>query len=325
MSNGLAGEFAMIARHFRPLAGPGALDLGDDAAVFDPPPGLRMVAAADAIVAGVHFLPDDPPDLVGRKLLRVNLSDLAAMGATPYGYLMTVSLPRATPESWLVGFAAGLAADQAEFGLHLLGGDTTHTPGPISLSLTILGTVEPGRELRRAGAVVGDGLWVSGTIGDGALGLLAARGRLSDPGGRLSDRYRLPRPRVALGRRLAGIAHAVMDVSDGLVQDTGHLCRAASLGAVIEAALVPASEAAEAAGPEWLATRLTGGDDYELLVAAPDQEAATLRRIGAEAGVALTRIGRFVDGPADVAVARPDGSALTLPSGGWDHFGPSRG
>lgn len=319
MTNGLAGEFGMIARHFRPLAGPGALDLGDDAAVFDPPPGMQMVAAADAIVAGVHFLTDDPPDLVGRKLLRVNLSDLAAMGATPFGYLMTVSLPRAIPEAWLAGFVAGLAADQSEFGLHLLGGDTTHTPGPISLSLTILGTVEPGRELRRAGAVVGDGLWVSGTIGDGALGLLAAQGRLADPGGVLAGRYRLPQPRVALGRRLAGVAHAVMDISDGLVQDAGHLCRAGSVGAMIEAALVPASEAA--AGPEWLATRLTGGDDYELLMAVPDRHAAELAAIGRDVGVPVTRIGRIVVG--ERVVVTSNGAELLMPSG-WDHFGPSQ-
>ena len=320
MSNELAGEFAMIARHFRPLAGPGALELGDDAAVFDPPPGLRMVAAADAIVAGVHFLPDDPPDLVGRKLLRVNLSDLAAMGATPFGYLMTVSLPRATPEVWLRGFVAGLAADQREFELHLLGGDTTHTPGPTSLSLTILGTVEPGRELRRAGAEAGDNLWVSGTVGDGALGLLAARGRLADPDGILADRYRLPQPRVALGRRLAGIAHAAMDVSDGLVQDAAHLCRAGGVGAVVEAALVPASAAAGAAGPEWLATRLTGGDDYELLMAVPERATAELLRASLDTGVAVTRIGRLVAGEAVVTVIDAQGATLPMPRG-WDHFG----
>ena len=196
----LPTEFDRIFRHFRPLAGPGSLDLQDDAAVFAPPAGRELVIAADAMVESVHFLPSDPPDLVARKLLRTNLSDLAAMGAMPFGYLMTVSVPRATDDAWFAGFAAGLALDQAEFGLHLLGGDTTSTAGPISLSLTILGTVIPGTGLRRRGARAGDDIWISGTIGDGALGLLAAQGMLGDPGGILADRYRLPRPRLALGQ-----------------------------------------------------------------------------------------------------------------------------
>ena len=151
----LPGEFDRIARHFRPLAGPGALDLGDDAAVFLPPAGREIVIAADAMVQGVHFLPDDPADLVARKLLRTNLSDLAAMGATPFGYLMTVSVPRGTPDAWFASFSAGLAADQATFGLAVLGGDTTSTPGPISLSLTILGTVAPGQALRNPATAYG--------------------------------------------------------------------------------------------------------------------------------------------------------------------------
>jgi thiamine-monophosphate kinase len=314
----LPGEFALIARHFRPLAGPGALSLSDDAAVFTPPAGREMVIAADAMVAGVHFLPADPPDLVGRKLLRTNLSDLAAMGATPFGYLMTVSAPRATPDAWFAGFAAGLAADQAEFSVFLLGGDTTSTPGPISLSLTILGHVAPGGALRRAGARDGDGLWVSGSIGDGALGLLAARGEIADPDGYLASRYRLPRPRLALGQAVAAIAHAGMDVSDGLVQDAGHLCRAGGLGAVIEAAAVPLSPAARAAGR--LALCLTGGDDYELLLAVPPRAEAALAEAAARTGTAVTRIGGFHAGAPAVTVRAADGSTLPLVAGGWSHF-----
>ena len=243
----LPGEFALIARHFRPLAGPGALGLGDDAAVMTPPAGRELVIAADAMVAGVHFLPDDPADLVARKLLRTNLSDLAAMGAEPLGYLMTISAPRDTDEGWFAAFATGLAEDQEAFGLSLLGGDTTSTSGPISLSLTILGSVAPGTALRRNGARPGDGIWVSGSIGDGALGLLAAKGELADPDSYLAGRYRLPRPRLALGLRLHGIATAAMDVSDGLVQDLGHLCRAGSLAAEIMAEAVPLSPQARAA------------------------------------------------------------------------------
>ena len=232
--------------------------------MLTPPPGRELVLAADAMVAGVHFLADDPPETIGRKLLRVNLSDLAAMGADPLAYLMTVALPRGTPDAWLAGFVAGLAADQAEFGLQVLGGDTVSTAGPVSLSLTILGTVAPGQALRRGGARPGDELWVSGTIGDGALGLRAARGEIEDA--YLVDRYRLPQPRLALGRALRGVASACIDVSDGLVQDGGHLCRASGCGAVLEAALVPLSPSARHAPLRQL---LTGGDDYELLFAIP--------------------------------------------------------
>ncbi len=310
-------EFRLIARHFRPLAGPGALDLLDDAAVLAPPPGRELVLAADAMVAGVHFLPDDPPDLIGAKLLRVNLSDLAAMAAAPLGYLLTVSVPAATPDRWLAEFAAGLARDQATFGLTLLGGDTTSTPGPISLSLTVLGHVAPGQALRRTGARPGDEVWVTGTIGDGALGLLALQGRVPDPDGTLADRYHLPQPR--LGLALHGIASAGMDVSDGLVQDLGHLCRIARLGAVIEAGRVPLSDAARAAGPEWLATCLTGGDDYELLLAIPPGNASALRAEASRNGVAVSCIGRFVPEPG-VAVLDAGGRRVRLAQPGWSHF-----
>ncbi|HLY88329.1 MAG TPA: thiamine-phosphate kinase [Acetobacteraceae bacterium] len=309
MSADLPAEFALIARHFRPLAGPGALNLQDDAAVLAPPPGRELVLTCDAMVAGVHFLPDDPPDLIGRKLLRVNLSDLAAKGATPIGYLMTVSAPRDTPDTWYAGFAAGLQQDQRQYGVTLLGGDTTSTPGPISLSLTILGHVAPGQAVHRMGAQPGDGIFVTGTIGDGALGLAVAQGRLSDPTGFLLSRYRLPQPRIGLA--IAGIASAGMDISDGLVQDLGHICRASGLLAEIEAARVPLSEPARVAGPDWLPTCLTGGDDYELLLAIPP---------GREDGIPVTRIGTFQSGPADVIVRGPDGKPMTLARGGWSHF-----
>ena len=314
----LPGEFDRIARHFRPLAGPGALDLGDDAAVFLPPAGREIVIAADAMVQSVHFLPEDPADLVARKLLRTNLSDLAAMGAAPFGYLMTVSVPRGTPDSWFAAFSAGLAVDQAEFNLSVLGGDTTSTPGPISLSLTILGTVRPGQALRRHGAQPGDGIWVSGSIGDGALGLLAAQGQIADPDGYLADRYRLPRPRLALGAALVGIAHAAMDISDGLVQDLGHLCRAGGLAGEILADDLPLSPAARAADRRDLC--LTGGDDYELLFAVPPAHEAALAAASRATGIAVTRIGTFRAGPARVTVLDRDRHVMTLPNGGWSHF-----
>jgi len=311
----LPEEFARIGRHFRPLAGPAALGLSDDAALLAPPPGRELVLTVDAMVAGVHFLPDDPPDLVARKLLRVNLSDLAAKGAAPLGYLLTVSVPRATSDDWFAAFAAGLAEDQRQFGIALLGGDTTSTAGPVSLSLTAIGHVAPGAMILRAGAQPGDGIWVTGSIGDGALGLAVAQGRLADPSGHLLGRYRLPEPR--LGLPLAGIASAGMDVSDGLVQDLGHLCRAGGLGAEIAAGLVPLSGPARAAGPEWLAACLTGGDDYELLLAVPREHEEALV---ASAGIPVTRIGHFHAGASRVLVRNADGSEMTLPAAGWSHF-----
>jgi thiamine-monophosphate kinase len=312
----LPPEFDRIARHFRPLAGPGALDLQDDAAVLMPPAGRELAIAADAMVAGVHFLPSDPPDLVARKLLRVNLSDLAAMGAEPLGYLTTISVPRDTPDSWFAAFAAGLAFDQAEFGIAVLGGDCTSTPGPVSLSLTILGHVAPGCAIRRSGARAGDEVWASGTIGDGALGLLAAQGKLPDRDGYLAGRYRLPLPRLGLAR--AGLTNAAMDVSDGLVQDLGHLCRASGVSAEIAAADVPLSPQGRAAGD--LTRCLTGGDDYELLMAVSPQNVGAFRAHAASLRIAVTKIGRFADGPAKVRVIGPDGAPMQFGAGGWSHF-----
>lgn len=317
----LPAEFSLIARHFRPLAGAGALDLGDDAALLDPPAGRTLVLAADAMVAGVHFLPEDPPETIGRKLLRVNLSDLAAMGAVPLGYLMTCGFARGTGDDWIAAFARGLAADQAEFGLSVLGGDTVVTPGPATFSLTIIGHVAPGRALRRVGARAGDDVWVSGTIGDGALGLLALTGRLP-PDAHLARRYRLPEPRLPLGQAMAGLAHAAMDVSDGLVQDLGHLARAGGLGAVIVADDVPLSDAARAAvagDPALMGRIFSGGDDYELLFAADPADAGQIRDAGVAAGVTVTRIGCFMPGEG-VRLLDAAGGAVALPQGGWSHF-----
>ena len=306
----LPPEFSRIARHFRPIAGPGSLGLTDDAAVFAPPPGRDLVTTADAMVEGVHFLPGTAPGLIARKLLRVNLSDLAAMGAAPFGYLVTISVPRSLGEDWFAGFAAGLALDQAAFGISLLGGDTTETPGPLTLSLTAIGHVAPGAAILRSGARPGDAVWVTGTIGDGALGLHAARGELPDPDGYLKGRYDLPTPR--LGIPIAGWARAAMDVSDGLFQDLGHICRASGVGATVEAARIPLSPQAAAAGPAWRETAWVGGDDYELLLAAPSG-------VAPPPGVAVTRIGWFNDG-AEVAVVGGDGAVLPLSGRGWSHF-----
>jgi len=320
---GLPREFALIAQHFRPLAGDGALDLSDDAALLTPPEGQQLVLAADALVEGVHFLPDDPPGMIARKLLRVNLSDLAAMGAAPLGYLMTTAFTRGTPDPWIADFVAGLAEDQQRFGLAVLGGDTVATPGPACFSLTIIGTVPPGQALHRRGARIGDEIWVSGSIGDAALGLRVLQGKLpADAEGHLAQRYRLPEPRLALGQALRGVARAAMDVSDGLVQDLGHLCRAAGCGAEIAAAALPLSAAASAAlaaDAALLPLILTGGDDYELLFAAAPEDAEAVQATSIKGGVRVARIGRCVVGDG-VVVRDASGAAITLPQGGWSHF-----
>jgi thiamine-monophosphate kinase len=310
-----APEFSMIARHFRPLAGPEGLNLLDDAALLTPPAGAQLVLAADAMVAGVHFLPDDPPQTIGRKLLRVNLSDLAAMGATPLGYLMTIALTPETDEAWLAGFVAGLAEDQSAFGLNVLGGDTVSTPGPLTLSLTILGQVPPGAALTRAGAKPGDDLWVSGRIGDGWLGLRAARGEIPDPDGALARRYRLPEPRLALGLALRGLARAAMDVSDGLLQDASHLCRAGDCAAVLEAALVPVSDTTAP-----ITALVTGGDDYELLFAAAPEDRQAVLDAGHAARTPVTRVGRFTPGPPRVILSDKAGADITPAKLGWSHL-----
>jgi thiamine-monophosphate kinase len=311
-SPGLPREFALRDRHFRPLAADAARNLADDAAVLDIPPGRQLVISADAMNEGVHYLPNTDPALLARKLLRVNLSDLAAMGATPLGYLLTLALPAATLDPWFERFAAGLAQDQAAYALTLLGGDTTSIAGPASLSLTILGTVPTGQAIGRNGARPGDGIWLTGTIGDGALGLHALRGDLPDPTGHLAARYHLPTPRLGLAD---AIAHAAIDISDGLPADLAHLCRASNLAAHITAAHIPLSPAARQAGLRWRALARQGGDDYELALAVhPDRDSALHAR-AASLAIPITRIGRFTSGPPAVVI---DG-APSAPSG-WSHF-----
>jgi thiamine-monophosphate kinase len=322
------GEFALIARHFAPLSRgvAGAYDLTDDAAAIRAEPGLDWVVTTDALVSGVHFLPDDPPELVARKALRVNLSDLAAKGAVPRFYLLDTVLPKGVEESWIARFAAGLAADQAEYGIGLIGGDTTSTPGALTLAVMALGQVESGRMLRRGTAQEGDHVYVSGTLGDAALGLLVLRGGLTrlSPAARdfLVDRYRLPQPRVTLGPALSGLASAAMDVSDGLVADLGHICDTSGLGATIEESLVPLSDAAREAlheHPALTAAVLTGGDDYEILFAVPPGARDRVAELARRLGLPLTRIGTMRRG-SGVTVLRADGSERALDSTGWQHF-----
>jgi thiamine-monophosphate kinase len=326
----LPGEFDLIRRHFAPLAAgrAGAVGLTDDAAFLDVDPACELVVTADALVAGVHFLADDPPDLIARKALRVNLSDLAAKGATPLAYFLTMSVPPGIDEIWLATFCRGLAADQAEFAAQLMGGDTTATPGPLTLSITALGQVPRGRALKRGAARAGDAVLVSGSVGDAALGLMALRGGLPtiDAAERRSliGRYHLPQPRTTLGPRLAGdgLANAAIDVSDGVAADLGHICESSGLAAEIETArlpLSPAAAAAVAAAPELLTRVLTGGDDYEILFTASPDKLPAIEALAGLLGLPVTVIGRMGAGQG-VRVLRPDGAELKLSQGGYRHF-----
>jgi thiamine-monophosphate kinase len=306
-------EFEQIAKLFRPLTrgAPEALDLLDDAAVLPQRPGFDLVVTKDAIVEGVHFLTGTPPDLIARKLVRVNLSDLAAKGAEPYGYFLAVSWPAGFGWPQREAFAEGLRQDGAAFGLALLGGDTTSTPGPLTLSMTMLGWVPAGGAVLRSGAKAGQLLMVSGVIGDGTLGLAAARGEIADSDGELQERYHLPTPRLDLRGVLRLGASAACDVSDGLVADVGHIARASGLGFELDLGRVPLSASAEAwlkAQPDRAAaiTRLaTGGDDYEV--------ACT----GSAPIPGFTVIGSAV--AATGVVTRLDGLAVDCGAGGWRH------
>jgi thiamine-monophosphate kinase len=320
------GEFERIRRFFAPLAGPGGLGLLDDAAVVDCRAGQRLVVTADSIVAGVHYLPDDPPDLVARKLLRVNLSDLAAMGARPLHYLLTTALPAALGPDWVAEFARGLAEDQRRFGIDLLGGDSVATSGPAVLSLTAIGEVAVGMEIKRNGARAGDLVWVSGTIGDAFLGLALLRGAYPQlaPEYRagLIGRFQVPDPRVDLGRRLAGIAHAMIDISDGLIADLAHICDTSRVAAVIALPSLPLSRAALGVVDGEPGVRLalaTGGDDYELLFTAPAGSTQAIDDLSSVLGLPITRIGKIESGEG-VRLVDAAGRTIPIDEPGYRHF-----
>ena len=316
-----SGEFDLIERYFAPLAGPGALGLGDDAAVVTPAPGQQLVFTADAIIAGVHFLADDPADDVAAKLLAVNLSDLAAMGAVGLGYLVTTAWPHDLDEAWIARFAQGLAEAQAAHGVSLLGGDTVATDGPMSLSLTAIGEQPIGGALRRNGARAGDDIYVSGRIGDAGVGLHILRDGLTGgaPAERQTaiDRYRRPRPRLSLGRALPGLASACIDVSDGLIADLGHLAEQSGLAMRIELEKVPVSPLADLIGGR--AAAVVAGDDYELLFTAAPADGQRLRDAAAQSGTEITPIGQVRPGQG-VSVVDAAGDAIALAGAGYRHF-----
>ena len=312
----LQGEEAIIAEFWSPLAAgfAGAFDLKDDCAAITPEPGHDLVVTTDGLIAGVHFIPGDDPGAIAWKALAVNVSDLVSTGAIPLAYVLSLALPG------------------APFGCSLIGGDTDRTLGPLSVSITAFGTVPNGRMVRRSTAVVGDGVYVSGTIGDATLGLalvgnpaLAQRCGLDAAAKAYLDaRFRLPQPPVGLRASLLGHARAAMDISDGLVKDFDRLCRVSSVGGEIDATAVPLSAAARAvvaAGGATLADLITGGEDYEVLAAIAPHETEKFEAAAAAAGTPVTRIGSIVDGGQGLSVHDGSGRAMAFTSTGWDHFG----
>jgi thiamine-monophosphate kinase len=328
----VVSEEALIQDFLAPLAaGHGAaLGLADDCALITPEPGSELVVKTDPIAEGVHFFATDTPEDVAWKAVAVNVSDLVAKGATPRFYLMALSFPAAPAINWMTRFAAGLAAAQTFFGMHLVGGDTDRRPGPLSITLTAIGIIPAGTMVHRYTAKPGDKLFVTGTIGDAALGLalhrqptLATQWRLDETErAYLVGRYLRPEPKFALADILRQHASSAMDISDGLVRDLGKLSKASGVGLQVRATDVPLSAPARkalAAKSELFSTVLTGGDDYEILVSATGPSAQSLEREARAAGVLLTCIGE-VSGGSDVVIEDKIGQPIIFDTTGWDHF-----
>jgi thiamine-monophosphate kinase len=300
-------EFGIIATYFAPLAGEGAFGLKDDAALLPARPGQDLVITTDTITEGVDFFAFDPSADIARKALRVNLSDLAAKGAAPAHYLLNLSLPHTITPDWLAGFAAGLAQDQQEFGISLLGGDTGATDGPLSIAVTAFGFVPQGAMVRRDGAKIGDAVYVTGTIGDsgGGLAIFKREKHTLTEAERdaLIARYRVPQPPVAFAERLRAVAHASVDVSDGLIADLGHVASASCVRIVVEGERVPLSLPLRALWNEAALSRaVAAGDDYQVAFTAPSGLSGPFQQIGrveAGEGVVLMLNG------AEIAVPRP--------------------
>jgi len=323
---GASGEDDLIARYFRPLAtAPGAFGLIDDAALLNHT-NDDLVVTTDAIVEGVHFLPDDPPDTIARKALRVNLSDLAAKGAVPAGFVLTLAL-REAKEQWLSPFARALGEDATAFGCPVLGGDTVSTPGPLMISITAFGRVPPGRMVRRTGAKPGDRIAVTGSIGDAALGLRVLKGQGDgfDTSSRefLIQRYRVPQPRNALAVAIREHASAAMDVSDGLAGDLAKLCKASGVSAAINLVDVPLSEQARALvakGSSSMEAIVSGGDDYEVVCAVPENRWDSFLAAARQANVQVSSIGKIEAGATAPRFLNAAGQPVALKRLSYSHF-----
>lgn len=317
-------EHDILARFLRPLAAgfEPARGLLDDTAVLTETGPVAI--SADTLVEGVHF-PGDllPPDDIARRALRVNLSDLAAAGAEPYCYFLSLQLPPPVSPGWLEAFASGLRRDQEEFGLSLAGGDIVRTPGPLAIAITALGRPHDRDALMRSGAKPGDALLLTGTIGDAHLGRLQLEGSLQESmrSPFLSERFRLPTPRIEIGRKLAGLAHAAIDISDGLIADLDKLCSAAGVGARISQDKVPLSGAARdqlADGSATWPDLATGGDDYELLFSVPPRAISEAMEIASTCGVPAAVIGEITE-TRPIVVLGPDGPSLGERPTGYRH------
>jgi thiamine-monophosphate kinase len=328
--NNSLGEDALIARYFRPLAtDPGAFNLIDDAAILKSS-DEDLVVKTDAIVEGVHFFADDPPDTIARKALRVNLSDLASKGATPAGFVLTLAL-RSAEDAWLAPFARGLGEDAARFGCPLLGGDTVSTPGPVMVSIAAFGRVTAGKMVHRSGAKPGDRLVVTGTIGDAMLGLAILKGgpaaaALADNAAAsdmLVGRYRVPLPRNAIAHAIREHANAAMDVSDGLAGDLAKLCAASGVTAVIDAPSVPLSGPAAAllaSGVVGIKALVSGGDDYEILCTIPENRFDAFSKAAGMAGVTVTAIGTVIAGTSAPKFLDAQGREIQMSRLSYSHF-----
>ncbi|MDJ0683329.1 MAG: thiamine-phosphate kinase [Alphaproteobacteria bacterium] len=326
------GEFGRIATFFAPLTEgePGARRLTDDAAVLRVEPDRDLVITTDTLVEAVHYRGPEAPGAIARKLLRVSLSDLAAKGAAPRAYTLNLALPTETDDAWVEAFARGLAEDQSLYGVTLIGGDSVSTPGPAVLTATFIGSAPKGGALRRSGAREGDHVWVTGTIGDGAFGLDCARGDFPDlpyaAREALIGAYETPEPPVGYGAALIGLARAATDISDGLVADLGHVCRVSGLCATLETTTIPLSDPVAgliADQPDQMIQAITGGDDYQILFAAPADAAGEVIRRAERADVRVTRIG--VMGPSisasedPVSVLDSEGQRLAIGAPGYQH------
>ncbi|MDR3326468.1 MAG: thiamine-phosphate kinase [Rhodospirillaceae bacterium] len=319
-------EFSIISDIFAPLTKhySGALELTDDAALIDAPNGHQWVITTDSIVEGIHFLKKDSPDLIARKLVRVNLSDLAAMGAKPFAILLATCFSKDITKEWVELFASGIKRDCEEFSLVLIGGDTVATNGPLTFTMTAIGSLKTQSALLRSNARLGDDIWVSGTIGDAAFGLMIEQNEIQsldlESKNQLLSRYQLPLPRTSLGQSLVGIAHAAIDISDGLVGDLEHICKTSSVGAEIKITKIPLSDAVKKALKFGNIERvLTGGDDYELLFSASFDQVRSINIIGQELGLRLTIIGKIKDQDG-VSVIEKDGHVISLKERGYQHF-----
>lgn len=322
-----SGEFEVIAHFFAPLAKhPGALGLKDDVALLRPKPGYELVLKTDGLVEGVHFRKEDPAHTIARKALRVNLSDLAAKGAQPVGYLLTLALPEWVTDDWLAVFARGLADDQGIFDIALLGGDTDRTPGPLTISITAIGEIAEGKIIRRTGARAGDLVFVSGTIGDGGAGLAVLKGEGANLSAPLRDaliaRYQIPEPRLKLGQALVGVASAALDVSDGVIADFGHIAETSNVHITIDAMRVPLSDACRAlwgTSNEAVARAATSGDDYEIAFTAPPAKRDAVMAAAQRAGTPVTEIGRVEEGEGVILI---DAARMEIPikRAGFTHF-----